>query len=197
MRVSRCAWSSLATWYSAFSLRSPSSRAVLIRAAIALRRGPSRSASSALRSSRPCSVIGSRDCSFPMPARLVEPPCPWDRIGLRFSHVHLLRPHRLDPGRPPSARSRRLRGVPGTRHALGPSAHVPVLRPHRLLRRLAREACDGAPRADRAPDHPLGRAGGRLELVLRGRGHVPPRALAAGGDRQAGGGAIGLSVLGP
>ncbi len=36
IRVSRCAWSSLAMWYSAFSLRSPSSRATLIRAAISI-----------------------------------------------------------------------------------------------------------------------------------------------------------------
>ena len=55
IRVSRWAWSSLATWYSAFSLRSPSSRATLIRADIAWRLGPSRSASSVRRSSRPCS----------------------------------------------------------------------------------------------------------------------------------------------
>ena len=39
IRVSRCAWSSLAMWYSAFSLRSPSSRAALIRAAISVAAG--------------------------------------------------------------------------------------------------------------------------------------------------------------
>src|SRR3954452_15198640 len=45
--VSRCAWSFLASWYSEFSLRSPHSRAVLMRSAISLRLTVSRCSSSA------------------------------------------------------------------------------------------------------------------------------------------------------
>ena len=44
--VSKCAWSFLASWYSEFSLRSPHSRAVLIRSAISARATVSRCSSS-------------------------------------------------------------------------------------------------------------------------------------------------------
>src|SRR4051812_14602143 len=57
MRVSRCAWASLAAWYSAFSFRSPHSRAVLIWAAISSRPAVSSCSSSARRASRPSAVI--------------------------------------------------------------------------------------------------------------------------------------------
>src|SRR5579884_3241200 len=57
--VSMWAWSSLAAWYSAFSERSPSSRAVRIRWAMARRPLVSRSWSSRLRASRPSALIGS------------------------------------------------------------------------------------------------------------------------------------------
>ena len=59
IRVSMCAWSSLAAWYSPFSLRSPWPRATLIRAAMSRRPTVSNSATSALRAARPASVIGS------------------------------------------------------------------------------------------------------------------------------------------
>src|SRR3954465_4676708 len=53
MRVSRWACASFAAWYSAFSLRSPHSRAVLIWAAICSRPVVSSSSSSARRASSP------------------------------------------------------------------------------------------------------------------------------------------------
>src|SRR5436190_21419566 len=46
-------------WYSAFSLRSPSSRAAMMRRAMSRRASPSRCASSAFRASRPSAVIAS------------------------------------------------------------------------------------------------------------------------------------------
>ena len=49
--VSRCAWSFLASWYSLFSLRSPHSRAVLMRSAISRLPSPSGRLGSALRRS--------------------------------------------------------------------------------------------------------------------------------------------------
>src|SRR3954454_10922904 len=57
MRVSSRAWAFLASWYSAFSLRSPKPRAVLISSAIARRAGPSSSEISALSASSPSAVI--------------------------------------------------------------------------------------------------------------------------------------------
>src|SRR3954454_6674935 len=57
MRVSSRAWAFLASWYSAFSLRSPKPRAVLISSAIARRAGPSSSAISARSASSPSAVI--------------------------------------------------------------------------------------------------------------------------------------------
>src|SRR4051794_1500698 len=57
MRVSRCACASLAAWYSAFSFRSPHSRAVLICAAICSRPVLSSCSSSARRASSPWAVI--------------------------------------------------------------------------------------------------------------------------------------------
>src|SRR4051794_6039883 len=64
--VSRCAWSSLAMWYSAFSLRSPSSRATLIRAAILVRAEPSSCSISSRSAAIPSSVIASP--AFPLPS---------------------------------------------------------------------------------------------------------------------------------
>src|SRR3954452_6029088 len=57
MRVSRWACASFAAWYSAFSLRSPHSRAVLIWEAICSRPVVSSSSSSARRASRPSAVM--------------------------------------------------------------------------------------------------------------------------------------------
>ena len=57
---------------------------------------------------------------------------------------------------------------------LGAPAHVPGVRPHRLLRQLAEPPRHRAHPRDRASDHPLGRARRGLELVLRRRGDVPP-----------------------
>src|SRR3954447_12121740 len=71
--VSRCAWSSLAAWYSAFSLRSPCSRAAEMRRAMAWRPWPSRSASSCFRASRPSAVIASPALIEP---RVAAPPRP-------------------------------------------------------------------------------------------------------------------------
>ncbi len=66
--------------------------------------------------------------------------------GLRRCPHGRLHSPRLDrAARPPRAR-RRLRGVPRGRHAVGAPADVPDLRPHRLLRQLARAPRDGAPR---------------------------------------------------
>src|SRR4051812_33778964 len=55
--VSRCAWSFLASWYSAFSLRSPHSRAVLIRSAISRRATVSSCSSSACSAASPSAVM--------------------------------------------------------------------------------------------------------------------------------------------
>src|SRR3954454_9636748 len=55
--VSRCAWSSFAMWYSAFSLRSPRSRAALMRSAISARPRVSSSSISARSAARPSDVI--------------------------------------------------------------------------------------------------------------------------------------------
>src|SRR4051794_17326686 len=57
MRVSRNAWSFLASWYSEFSLRSPHSRAVLMRSAISPRATVSSCSSSAWRALRPSAVM--------------------------------------------------------------------------------------------------------------------------------------------
>src|SRR3954451_12890006 len=56
---SSIACSFLASWYSEFSLRSPHSRAVLMRSAISRRAGPSSSASSAFSASRPSGGVWS------------------------------------------------------------------------------------------------------------------------------------------
>ena len=65
-----------------------------------------------------------------------------------------------------AGRDRRLHGLPRDRRNLAAPAHVPVLRPHRLLRQLA-EPPRLRPRPQlRTPDRPLRRARGRLELVL-------------------------------
>src|SRR6478609_7690760 len=55
--VSRCAWSFLASWYSEFSLRSPHSRAVLMRSAISRRATVSSCSSSAWRAFMPSAVM--------------------------------------------------------------------------------------------------------------------------------------------
>src|SRR4051812_37472806 len=67
--VSSRAWAFLASWYSAFSLRSPNPRAVLISSAIARRAGPSSSAISARSAARPSAVIWfsiARNLSIPI-----------------------------------------------------------------------------------------------------------------------------------
>ena len=58
---------------------------------------------------------------------------------------------------------------------LGAPADVPDLRPRRLLRQLDRQARHRPPPGHRAPDHPLGRAGRGLELVLRRRSDDAPQ----------------------
>ena len=74
-------------------------------------------------------------------------------------------------------RDRRLHGLPRDRRHLAAPAHVPILRPHRVLRQLT-EPPRLRPRPQlRTPDRPLRRARGRLELVLprqrRVRRHEP------------------------
>ena len=66
-----------------------------------------------------------------------------------------------------------LRGVPEDRRPLGPSPALPDVRQDRLLRLLAQPARQQARGRRRASDRALGRARRGLELVLRGRAHVP------------------------
>ena len=54
--------------------------------------------------------------------------------------------------------------------AVAAPAHLPGVRPRRLLRQLAEPARERARRASGAPDHPLARAGRGLVVVLRRRG---------------------------
>ena len=76
---------------------------------------------------------------------------------------------------------RRLRGVPRERLAVGAPAHVPDLRPDRLLRQLARTAT--RPRTTRQTGHPIIRSAEpgedwswcyEDELMFRLRAHVSP-----------------------
>ena len=62
---------------------------------------------------------------------------------------------------------RRLRGLPARGRRLDAPAHLPAVRPRRLLRRLPQPARDRPRRRHRAPDHPLAGAGRGVVLVLR------------------------------
>src|SRR5215216_1350253 len=68
-----------------------------------------------------------------------------------------------------------VRGVPGQRRLMGAPPNVPELRPDRLLRQLAEPTRFEARAGDGARDRALGRAGGGVELVLRGRGRLRDR----------------------
>src|SRR5436190_6378403 len=57
MRVSRCAWEFFASWYSAFSFRSPHSRAVVIRSASSRRLSVSKRSTSACKAWKLSAVI--------------------------------------------------------------------------------------------------------------------------------------------
>ena len=63
-------------------------------------------------------------------------------------------------------------GVPGDRRHVGAPAHVPDLRPDRVLRQLPAPACLGPRPHLAASDRPLRRAGRGLELVLPGQSRV-------------------------
>ena len=78
---------------------------------------------------------------------------------------------------------RRLRGMPRRGHPVGAPAHVPDLRPHRLLRQLARAPRDAPQRQDRPSDHPLRGAQRGLELLLRGRSDVHSALVVTGTPR--------------
>src|SRR5262245_24982335 len=73
------------------------------------------------------------------------------RHRVSWSYGSLLLPSALDRGLRSATGDRRLRGVPGARHAMGSPAHVPDLRAHRLLRQLGGQARHGAPLGDRPP----------------------------------------------
>src|SRR5579862_9063034 len=62
----------------------------------------------------------------------------------------------------------RLRRVPQDRGFMGPSADVSRMWPRRLLRFVKEQACHEALPSLQSPDHALDRAGGVVELVLRG-----------------------------
>ena len=62
-------------------------------------------------------------------------------------------------------RLRRLRGVPGRGRQVGPPAHLPGVRPRRLLRRLPRPPRHGAPRR-----RPATRSSARSSRARTGRG---------------------------
>ena len=111
-------------------------------------------------------------------------------MAVQFVHAHLARTssrrrsdgerRRLHPPRPdrrPRAAGlgRRLRGLPADGRQVAAPPDLPHLRSRRLLRRLTQPARHGARPRHLAPDHPLTRAGRRLELVLRRRGRVPRR----------------------
>src|SRR5438445_1673453 len=67
-----------------------------------------------------------------------------------------------------------MRGVPEIRQPLAASAHLPELRPCRLLRRFSQQARDSAfPRHRPSRDRGL-RSAGRLGLVLHRQGAVRP-----------------------
>src|SRR3954454_14788321 len=72
--------------------------------------------------------------------------------------------------------------MPRDGRALGPSAHVPVLRPRRLLRQLAEPSRKRARARHRAPDRPLGAARRGMELVLRRRDRVHRKSRLSGLD---------------
>src|SRR3954453_3569278 len=72
--------------------------------------------------------------------------------------------------------------MPRDGRALGPSAHVPVLRPRRLLRQLAEPPRKRARARDRASDRALGAARRGMELVLRRRERVHRKSRLSGLD---------------
>ena len=121
------------------------------------------------------SVIGSPVCSALIGCRLSRTrrrPMLYGRaVRLRPAHISTRSGSSTCRPRSPAARSAWPSGMP-----LGPSADVPGLRPHRLLRQLGGQTRDRPLRGDRAPDRPLGRAGRGLELVLRRRADVPASA---------------------
>ena len=97
--VSSRAWAFLASWYSAFSFRSPKPRAVLISSAIAARAGPSSSASAAAQ-----------------------------RLEVRGGHLvveilHAREPSGLDPVQPPDATESTRRRDRRRRRARRPGRH--------------------------------------------------------------------------
>src|SRR5450432_1544201 len=84
--------------------------------------------------------------------------------------------------------ARGMRGMPPDRKPVGAFAHLPHVRPCRLLRQLADAPCYGALPQDRASGGEVVRAWRDLGLVLRGRGrprsgagtrHAPPHRATA------------------
>ena len=78
-----------------------------------------------------------------------------------------------------AAIDRGMRGLPRHRRGLGASAHVPDLRPDRLLRQLPEPAREQARRRQRASDRSFRRARRGLELVLHRRGRLRREGRAA------------------
>ena len=96
--------------------------------------------------------------------------------------------------RAPRLRSRAARSAWRLGMQLGAPADVPDLRPHRLLRQLARQTRHRPSPGDRPPDHPLGRAGRGLELVLRRRADDAAQRAERAQQRRRG---VGVALLAP
>src|ERR1044071_9426995 len=96
--VSRCAWSFLASWYSEFSLRSPHSRAVLIRSAISLRATVSNCSSSACSACCAWAVMTTRSAKRISLVLGLEAPAPLAVVAHRHQRVRDTRPQHEIPG---------------------------------------------------------------------------------------------------
>ena len=149
--VSRRACAFLASWYSAFSLRSPNPRAVLISSAIAARAGPSSSASEARSASRfSAASSGCRDCPRQEPTRL-DPIQPPDAERNRHRGRDRRRSGARRAGRHGGARGRRPAGDPRRPGARGVARRAGVLVARRPVpRRLPGAAAPADPRLARA-----------------------------------------------
>ena len=184
-------------WYSAFSLRSPSSRAAWMRAAIWRRASPSSCASSALRASRPSAVIASPSLIAVIVAgRPPRRPARRPGAGARRSPAATTSPPRAELGEPRGVRALVVDehdvegpGVVGAvlRDDLEQRAHV-VARERRLVADredavVARRAhAAGVGGATRSPATPAGAAAAAASGAPRARSRAkaaPPRVTAS------------------